>query len=154
MVAMSHLTRVAPLLTVLWWGPCCLAAIRNRDLQYPDYPMFLPSINVLHGNSISDYADQAELDYDYQDQNNIDYTETKNAILEDKIEVSTRSSYSPSGSSYHPAGEAKSCTMEDLARLMTLDDVDKIINLLARTEDVSSKEILVKLAARHGLHLK
>ncbi|XP_069989685.1 uncharacterized protein [Penaeus vannamei] len=128
-----------------------------------DYPLYdFPSLQYLPHNSLAEYQDP------------------RSFSEEEKMEISTRSTYFPlpsssssssdpssssSSSSYpyapsssSPSSSASvatvSCTPEDLASMLNIDDLDKMIRIVSKVEGKSAKDVLLKLALKHGLHLK
>ncbi|XP_042233245.1 uncharacterized protein LOC121873659 isoform X3 [Homarus americanus] len=118
-----------------------------------DYPLYdFPSVQYLPHNSLVEYQDP-RLDDDQ------------------RMEVATRSTYLPvpnsdssssssSSSSIYPQSSSSSsspsltCTAEDIASILNMEDLDKVIRIVSKLEGKSVKEILLKLAIKHGLHLK
>ncbi|KAK8730558.1 hypothetical protein OTU49_008068 [Cherax quadricarinatus] len=112
-----------------------------------DYPLYdFPSVQYLPHNSLIEYQDPRLVD-------------------DERMEVATRSTYLPlppsdsSSSSLYPQSASSSspplpCTAEDIASILNMEDLDKVIKIVSKLEGKSVKEILHKLAVKHGLHFK
>lgn len=145
-----YLSVLLPLLLVTAVPPPSLALLLPPEGN--DYPLYdFPSLQYLPHNSLVEYHDPRLLGDDG-----------------DRMEVVTRSTYFPvpssesytsssSSSLYPPSSSSSSrlpCTRDDIASLLNMEDLDKVIRIVSMLEGKSVEEILLKLALKHGLHLK
>nr|XP_045616843.1 uncharacterized protein LOC123769657 [Procambarus clarkii] len=132
-----------PLLLVAVVPPPSLALLLPPEGN--DYPLYdFPSVQYLPHNSVVEYQDPRLVD-------------------DERMEVATRSTHLPAAASdsspahVYPQSSSSSslpCTAQDIATILNMDDLDKVIRIISKLEGKSVREILLKLAHKHGLHIK
>ncbi|XP_066974554.1 uncharacterized protein [Macrobrachium rosenbergii] len=143
-----------------------------------DYPLYdFPSVQYVPHNTLVEYQDPR------QSAEEVDEDKMEVATRSTYFPISSKdtlypiaSSSSPSSSSTspqsypypppphpHPSShdpssshdsETLACTTDDIAKMLNTEDLDKMIKVVAKIEGKSVKDLLIKLATKHGLLLK
>ncbi|XP_068218299.1 uncharacterized protein [Palaemon carinicauda] len=142
-----------------------------------DYPLYdFPSVQYVPHNTLVEYQDPRQSSEDMDEDKMEVATRSTYFPISSKGSLyplassssSKSSSTSPQSYPYPPPpppapsspdspspdSETLACTTEDIARMLNTEDLDKMIKVVAKIEGKSVKDLLIKLATKHGLLLK